>query len=349
MINRTVPTEGVHLAIVESLSKLQHGQLADFFAQLLSKKRALKRDGSPYYSVTFRDRTRQVRCAIWEGSPLETDCKEQWQEGKFYKIRARYDESIFGGSIRIERLREVNESDSEHGFAPSLCVPSSAYDAYELYEAVLGFAEERIVDPQIFELVREVYSRYQELIVALPASLQHHHAYAGGFLEHVLSVAGTVVDLIDRYRGQHASLRDPLIQDLAISGALLHDIGKVLELDSGRGFTRYSEQGELIGHVTLGRDMVRQVAQELSMDSPWLTRLEHLILSHQGNLDSNAFRTPMTWEANLVYWADELDGNIFRLATAWQTDTNDHHLIPTPNPIGRKLYKHGADNSDRNE
>src|SRR5690606_29252006 len=110
---------------------------------------------------------------------------------------------------------------------------------------------------------------------------RNHHAFAGGFLEHVLSVTRTAVYLAEKYDEYYPRLG--LSKDLVVAGAILHDIGKLLELDVQPEGATYTPSGRLVGHILLGRDLVRQKACQIEgFDPEVLLRLEHVIISHQG-------------------------------------------------------------------
>lgn len=327
------------VGLVASLANLRHGQSADFFAQLYRKENCLTRQGRPFTKAVFRDRFREVTATIWEGSPLEQACRDDWQIGRFYKIRAVFQESIHGPRIEIQRLRDVEPADSEAGFDPLQCQPGSRHDSGELFDTLLDLIDREIPLQPLNQLVTEIYQQNRARLEEMPGALHHHHAYAGGFLEHVYSVTKNVLYLLETYRGQHLSLADPLTRQLAVAGGLLHDIGKLAELDGEVAHTAYTVPGELVGHIVLGRDIVRDMARDLQIDEPWLLRLEHLILSHQGKFENGSPKLPMTWESNLVYWADELDGNMFRLAQAVEQGDSSEPFAPRTNGFGRKVYR----------
>lgn len=321
------------------LSELQHAQGGDFFAQLFKKERCLTRQGRPFYALEFRDDARSVAATIWEGSQHELACRDEWQTGHFYKIRGTFQETIRGGKIDIALLRPTEPEDHKDGFDPKTCQPSAESDSAELFDCLLDMIDAEIDIPELHALVTTIFKQHRERIELMPAAVYHHHAYCGGFLEHLYSVTQNVLYLLNTYRGQHPSLRDPLTRQLTIAGALLHDIGKLEELDAEVGNTAYTTSGELVGHIVLGRDLIRDMARELEIDAPWLVRLEHLLLSHQGTVENGSPKPPMTWEANLVYWADELDGNIFRLAKACEQEENAEPFVPRANPFGRRVYR----------
>ncbi len=131
------------------------------------------------------------------------------------------------------------------------------------------------------ELTEWLLEENRVKLLTFPAARRHHHAYAAGYLEHVLSVTRTAVYLADKYADYYPDLHPPLDKELVVAGAVLHDIGKLRELDQQPADTYFTPEGELIGHVLLGRDMVREAAQRVAVDGPTLLRLEHVVVSHQ--------------------------------------------------------------------
>ena len=133
-----------------------------------------------------------------------------------------------------------------------------------------------------------------------PAAMRHHHAVLGGLLEHTLSVTA-ICDALARHYGATVD------RDLLIAGALLHDIGKVLEIGARAGFP-YTDEGKLLGHVLLGLRLIEDAARGVDTLVPRrLLLLEHLIASHQGRYEWQSPREPRIIEALLLHHADDLD------------------------------------------
>jgi len=131
-----------------------------------------------------------------------------------------------------------------------------------------------------------------------PAAQTIHHAYRGGYLEHVLQIARVAARLADAYGA------DP---DMLTAGAVLHDIGKLQEL-SYDGATSYSRDGRLLGHIAIGLVMVREAARQIPDFPPaLLTEIEHIVLSHHGSMDLGSPVEPMTIEAFILSAVDDLD------------------------------------------
>ncbi|MCI0435556.1 MAG: HD domain-containing protein [Gemmatimonadetes bacterium] len=136
-----------------------------------------------------------------------------------------------------------------------------------------------------------------------PAAMRHHHAVLGGLLEHTLSVAALCEALAAHYGGA-------VDRDLLIAGALLHDIGKTLEIGAQAGFP-HTDEGRLLGHVLLGLRMVEDAAKDVGTLAPRrLLLLLHLIASHQGRYEWQSPREPRIIEALMLHHADNTDAKI---------------------------------------
>uniref|UniRef100_A0A7C4LIZ2 HD domain-containing protein n=1 Tax=Schlesneria paludicola TaxID=360056 RepID=A0A7C4LIZ2_9PLAN len=327
---------------VFKLSELQPGQHADCFAVLVKKDRGQTRDGKPYFRVTFRDVHRTATSMIWADSGWYDDCEQQWQPGQCYKLRVRYLENQYGPQLELEKIRPVDDSDRAAGFQPADYYPSSRFDSAQMFAQLVALAEREIADKPLRQLTVALLRDHAEPLLSLAAAVYHHHAFRGGFLEHVLSVAHTAVFLADKYLAVYPELRPPLSKSLVVAGAILHDIGKLLELEQRPQGADYTPHGRLIGHIVLGRDLIRAKAASIpDLDAEQLLRLEHIILSHQGTPEWGSPIPPATPEALLVHYADDLDAKFQMMAAALSADPapGQEQFTSKDNPLGRRLFR----------
>jgi len=264
-----------------TLSEMVPDREADLFLLMTSKEELTTRTGRPYFKVGFRDGTREVSFPIWDNSPWAAECRDHWTPGVFYKLRAVYRESNYGPQLDIRKIREVTDADTADGFDPAMCLPRSRFQPEAMFDELMTIVEERIDRPSLHKLVESILHAHRETLLTHPAARHNHHAFAGGLLEHTLSVARTCVYLADKYADYYPDMEPPLDKGLVVAGAILHDIGKVHELKQQPEGTTYTAEGSLIGHMLLGRDMVRQAAAESGLDPETLLRLEHLLIAHQ--------------------------------------------------------------------
>lgn len=182
----------------------------------------------------------------------------------------------------------------------TLYVPTSDFSADELKK---GFTELRnkVTDKELLSVLDDIYKRHFEEIFAYPAAVRNHHAYSRGLITHMISVAQIADFLGDHYTKVNKSL--------VIVGALLHDVGKIVEFSSPL-IPKYTTEGNLIGHIQIGYFEVSQTCRKLNISEQNRLMLEHIILSHHGHHEFGSPVEPMTIEAMIVATADELDAKI---------------------------------------
>lgn len=322
-----------------TLAAMEPGQEADVFLLLSGKEELTTRNGEPYFRVTFRDATREVSFPIWANSPLAAACRDDWVVGAFYKVRAVLRETSYGPQLDIRRIREATPADQADGFDPDALLPRSRYDPQQMFDALQGLVRERIARPPLRKLVETILQEHRETLLKCPAARHHHHAFLGGLLEHTLSVARICAYLADKYAADYAELDPPLDCELVIAGAVLHDIGKLRELEVQPEGIGYTPAGRLIGHLLLGRDMVRETAERSGLDAETTLRLEHLLVAHQRLPEWGSPKPPMTPEALIVHYADDLDAKLNMMVKVLQEDTTPGALTSRRNPLGYEIFR----------
>lgn len=326
---------------IVSLSDFVSGEQGDCFALLSGKERAQTRDGKPYYRVIFRDARRSATSMVWSDTGWFPDCEAKWTVGEFYKLRCTYAESQYGPQIEIDRIRLVEAGDRQQGFDPDDFYDHTRFDKEEMFTELLQIAEQEIGETPLRQLVTGLLTEHADLIKRMSAAARNHHSYIGGYLEHVLSVTRTAVYLADKYTAYYPELQPPLSKSLVVAGAILHDIGKTLELDHQPSGAEYTPAGRLIGHILLGRDMVREQACGIPDLSPeTLLRLEHIIVAHQNLPEWGSPVTPHTPEAFLVHMADDTDAKFNMMAKPLATPPQPgEQFTSRDNPLRRPLFR----------
>jgi 3'-5' exoribonuclease len=284
------------------------------------------RGGDLFIALSLQDRTGVVRGRILnEAARL----RGEFDSGDFVKVQGRTD--LFNGRMQllVEKIRRVNaDQDGNLGFREEDCVLSAPRPAGEMWTE-LGELIMHVRDPFVRDLLQRMTTQHADKLRIWPAAQTVHHAYRGGFLEHILAVARSALMLGTAYGAN---------QDLLTAGALLHDIGKLEELDYDHS-TRYTREGNLVGHVTLGTMMVRAAASEIP-DFPDIlrTQIEHLIVSHHGHKEFGAPVEPMTIEAMILSAADDLDARINQVRQALAED-GEGEFTPYHARLGRMLWR----------
>jgi 3'-5' exoribonuclease len=338
MAQKTLPISAPILPLCE----MAEGQEADFFAFLAEKQQLNTRDGKPYYRVTFRDARREVAFPIWSDSPHAEACRAEWAPGQFYKMRAVYRQTNYGPQLDIKKIRLVEDGDRNDGFDPLMCQPTSRFDAVEMFAELMNIVDSRIENAPLRQLVADILEQNREQLLVWPAAKKNHHAYMSGYLEHVLNVTRTACHLADKYADLYNDLDPPLSKDVIVAGAVLHDIGKLRELAVGPAGTEYTAEGCLIGHVLQGRDIVREAAAGRPIDPEQLLRLEHVIVAHQRLPEWGAPKPPMTPEALIVHYADDLDAKMQMVVCTLKEDTTEGAFTTKRNAMAQQFYRGGT-------
>jgi 3'-5' exoribonuclease len=330
---RTKPT-------LAALGDLEIGQYADCFAQLVERSRNSTRDGKAFMVCRFRDAKRTVSVTVWSDGALFEDCANGWHVGRCYKLRGYfYEHEKYGLQFELEQIREANDADRADGFDPLAMIERSRYDADELLASLRGLVTAGIADHPLRNLVELVLDRHFKTLMLLPGSANKYYPFAGGWLEHTLSVTHKCLLLADLYRTQYPESNPPLNRDLVVAGAVLHDIGRVAEFVDPISLEP-SVPGKLVGHLILGRDIVREAARDVPDLNPELLQLlEHLLLSYLTIPEWGSARLPCVPECLIVHHADDLDAKMEMYVRCLSRDQSPGPFTDRDPVLGKPLLK----------
>ena len=282
---------------IADLAAFEEGKLFDGFFLVLLKQHRTTKTNKPYLNLILGDKTGQLEGRVWE--PSDPRIAKDFDRGDVVKARgsaSRFDDRL---QMKIDQLRkaapgEVDKSD---------LLPSTSCDVADLWRQLLGFVES-FANPDLKRLLTALLAdpALAEAYREAPAAKQLHHAWLGGLLEHVVSL----LTLADRV-APHYPILD---RDLLLTGVLLHDIGKVRELNWEIGF-EYTVEGVLLGHIQIGAALAERAMESLPNFPPRLKILVlHMILSHHGKLEFGSPKLPMIPEALVLNFLDDLDAKM---------------------------------------
>ena len=296
------------------LHQLTPHQPADFFALLAEKTRKTTRDGRAFFELKFRDLRRTVAVAVWPETDLFARCESELPVGGFYKLRGTFGESKYGPQVEVVQLREVRDTDAADGFKEIDFFDRSRFDSEAMFAELRALAEAEIADLPLRKLTGELLGAHAAALKQLPATKDRFYPFPGGWLEHVVSVTKNCLFLVDRYRVHYPELNPPLNRDVVVAGAVLHDLGRVMELRlppiPGQP-VGVSVDGELFGHQLLCRDLVRDHARTIpDLNAELLKLLEHVIVSHLALPAWGSMRLPAIPESLILHHADDLDAKL---------------------------------------
>jgi 3'-5' exoribonuclease len=284
------------------------GDSVQGYALLTKKELRQDRNGKSYLDMELADASASIVAKVWADSPA---LHGQFELHRFIAFRGTvksYREQL---QLTIDECREATEEDRRLGFDEALLVPSTREDIDDLWLRLRSLLETEVERPAMRRLAAETLAAYGAELREHPAAKSIHHAYRGGLLEHVVSMAELAVAVCRHYRD--------LDRDLMLLGVLFHDLGKLRELGAMPA-NDYTLEGRLVGHVVLGRDLLRERCAAIP-DFPDDLRLllEHLVLSHQGKKEFSSPVEPMTLEAVALHFIDDLDAKLNQLRIARET------------------------------
>ena len=263
---------------------------------------------SAYLNLELRDKSAIMPAKVWE----QVDAvKDSIKEGTIVKIAGKIEEFNGALQIKIDQIRPAQKNDNvqPEDFLPRSKRPLNVM-LNELDEVVNS-----IQNKYLNKIIKSILTgEHLERFSRAPAGKAWHHAYIHGLLEHTLEI----VKACDLMCAFHSDIN----RDLLISGALLHDFGKIDELNFNTAFD-YSDKGKLIGHIMIGALEVEKAASAIpNFPEELKNQLVHLILSHQGKLEFASPVEPKTLEAIVLYQADELSAKTNAYKYAIETDKN---------------------------
>jgi 3'-5' exoribonuclease len=294
---------------------------------LCTRKEVRNRQGSTYLHVVLQDASGTIAGRITRDVDR---LRNGFDAGEFVRARARVDRQNGRLELAVEDIRRVEpELDREDGFDQADCVQTASRPPeamwQELRELIAGVGNDHVR-----KLLETIVEQHGARLRVWPAALTVHHAYRSGLLEHVLKVAHVGGAIAAAY-GADA--------DFVVAGAILHDLGKLEELDYDLA-TTYSLEGNLLGHITIGIRMLHEAAARIDgFPEDTLVRLAHLIASHHGSRDRGSPAEPMTAEAFILAAVDDLDATLHQVRRHIAEGSGDERFTAYHQRLGRVLLK----------
>ena len=269
------------------------------------------RGGDLYLDLVLRDRTGQITAKLWKEV---SEYHDKFSAGDAVVVAGQVDVYLDNLQLNIKKINVASvQSYGRYGYDPALIVPSAKSDVKQMWQELTSYIK-KIDNKYLKMLVTSIYKEYKSKLLIHPASVVMHHNYRSGLLEHILSMAQTGIFLAKHYK---------VDTDLLMTGIFLHDIGKVKEITSELEAS-YSDEGNLIGHIVLGRDIAIKVANKIKDFPPdLLQKVEHLILSHQGQYEWQSPKKPKLREALLLHLIDNMDAKMNLMEKAIVEDVEE--------------------------
>ena len=279
------------------IETLREGERVNEIYLCKNKQSALTKAGKPYEALILQDKTGTLDAKIWEPGSVGIDDFD-----RFDYINVVGDITSFQGALQlnVKRVRKATEGEYE----PKEYLPVSEYNVDEMYEQLLGYIKQ-MENPYLKKLAGSFFiedADFAKRFKFHSAAKSVHHGSVGGLLEHTLSVTKLSAYFADNYK--------ILNKDLLVCAAMFHDIGKLEELSTFPE-NDYTDEGQLLGHIMIGAEMVGERIRTIpGFPKGTANELKHCILAHHGELEYGSPKKPALAEALALSFADNIDAKM---------------------------------------
>lgn len=279
------------------IEALREGERINEIYLCKAKMSALTKAGKPYDNVILQDKTGTLDAKIWDPGSVGID-----EFDALDYVAVTGDVTSFQGNLQlsIKRVRKVQEGE----YDPKDYLPVSDKNIDEMYNELCGLIKS-ISNPYLSKLLKSFFledAAFEKRFKFHSAAKSVHHGFVGGLLEHTLGVAKNC----DYFAGAYPFLN----RDLLLSAAMFHDIGKLEELSTFPE-NDYTDEGQLLGHIMIGAEMVGERIRTIEGFPTRLgNELKHCILAHHGELEFGSPKKPALAEALALSFADNMDAKM---------------------------------------
>ncbi|MEG1524481.1 MAG: HD domain-containing protein [Clostridia bacterium] len=259
--------------------------------------------GSEYLDLVLADCEGEGTAKLWDYS------KEQhgvFDPDDVIKVRGSITLWKDAEQLKIEKIRHTAPDDDVD---MSLLIPCAPFDTQWLYDQIFALADD-FMDDDLRRLVQYLLREHKEQLLYFPAAVKLHHATRGGLLHHTWTITQLAKAVLATYPA--------LDGDLVYTGAILHDIGKLAELETGTlGLaSSYTSKGQLLGHINIGVSEIALAAELLGVPDETAMLVQHMLLSHHGQAEFGSPKMPMFPEAEVLSELDLLDSKMYEMFSA---------------------------------
>ncbi len=251
-----------------------------------------------YMNFTFSDNTGDVNAKLWDS---DEENPRRFPAGVIVKARGTIIDWQGQPQFKLELIRRTTETDN---FAIEDYIPSAPEKGEVLYKYIKDTVAE-MEDRELADFVSYILNKYEKTILHFPAAKKNHHAVRDGLMYHTGTMLKAAKALVQVYSFVN--------RDLLYAGVILHDIGKIQEMDASElGLVNdYTAGGKLLGHLVQGITMIHEASKETGFDEEKTMVLEHMILSHHYEPEYGSPKYPMLPEGELLHYLDTIDARMY--------------------------------------
>ncbi|MGB9755791.1 MAG: 3'-5' exoribonuclease YhaM family protein [Desulfurella sp.] len=305
--------------IIKEIKEKKHQEINGEMFIVMEKHFLDAKNGDKYIGLKLKDKSGIIEAKIWKNL---YHLHENFKEGDFVKLKAKTNYYKDNWQLIIENIEKIEVDETiKDEFLPKTKKDIEVLTK-ELFAIINGTQNQAIKKLllSVFE-EDEFFAKFKKA----PAAKSMHHAYIGGLMEHTISVAKIAKEIAKFYM--------PIDTDILVAGALLHDIGKVYEIDAST--FNYTNEGKLIGHIVIGYNLVKEKIKNIKLSNEQEVQILHCILAHHGEYEYGSPKIPKTKEALLLHLIDTMDSKMEPLQNIQANETNWSESIKI---LGRSFF-----------
>ncbi len=289
----------------KKISEIKKGDRVESFFVIKSvdSKVTNNSNTNKYLDFNLGDATGDINAKLWESNE---EIESKLKQNTLVKVKGSVNEWRGKLQLKIEMIRPAEERDEVN-----ICdyVAVAPYSPEKMYDDVLNYLS-KIVNIDIQNIVTNILSNNEEKLMHYPAAKSNHHAIRSGLLYHTTTMLKAGEKLSEIYTF--------LNTDLLYAGIILHDIGKIYEMNSSElGIvSEYTVEGQLIGHIVQGIKMIETASIEVKADKEVTMLLQHMVLSHHYEAEYGSPKKPMIPEAEMLHHLDIMDARMYDMNKA---------------------------------
>jgi len=306
------------------LNEIKENENVDSLFLAKEKSSGITKTGNAYLKLKLVDRTREMEGRVWTFVDIFS---ESFEKDDFVHVKGKavsFQDHLQLNITHIERVKEEEILLSDF-------FPMTEKDVEGMFQNLVEMSQQ-IKDQHLSHLLRLFWEDkpFVERFKMAPASTRLHHTCLGGLLEHTLSLTQLVLKNAGHYSG--------LNLDLLTTASILHDLGKVDELTYHRSFD-YSDEGRLLGHIILGIERLEsKIHQVPNFPKDLSTQLKHLLLSHHGQYSWGSPKRPMTLEAVMLHYLDDMDAKMNGIQQFLKTQVSEGSRWSPYHPVFEQFF-----------
>ncbi len=282
----------------KNVSELKPGEKAEGFYLIKSFEVKKTTNGKQYIDIELVDKTGAINAKVWD---YTKENEELIIDNSIVKVRGEVLEWNGSKQLKVNKIRGKLPTDE---IKISELIPSAPIEKEEMMGTLQSYIK-KIKDTEIRLLVDNIVAKYKDKLYYYPAAKKNHHSYLGGLLYHTLRMLQSGEKLGQVY--------DFINMDYVYSGVILHDMCKILEMDSDSYgvVSDYTMEGKLLGHIIQGIKEIETEGEKININREKSIVLQHMVLSHHYEPEFGSPKKPMTPEAELLHFLDIIDARMF--------------------------------------